>query len=59
MDHELEQPPSQGKNVIIQKESYEKTRKDEIFDMMTNMSDIQQEIKEYKNMKKFAVMKEN
>ena len=27
--------------------------------MMTNMRDIQQEIKEYKNMKKFAVMKEN
>ena len=27
--------------------------------MMANMRDIQQEIKEYKNMKKFAVMKEN
>lgn len=27
--------------------------------MMNKMRDIQQEIKEYKNMKKFAVMKEN
>jgi|JI10StandDraft_1071094.scaffolds.fasta_scaffold1055140_1 hypothetical protein len=27
--------------------------------MLTSIRDIQQEIKEYKNMKKFAVMKEN
>ena len=27
--------------------------------MMANMREIQSEIKEYKNMKKFAVMKEN
>jgi len=59
MDLESEKPPSEGKIYEIQKESYEKARKDEIFDMMNNMNDIQQEIKEYKNMKKFAVMKEN
>ena len=34
-------------------------RKDDICDMLGHMRDIQQEMKEYKSMKKFAVMKEN
>lgn len=43
----------------IQKQNEEKERKDDIYDMLAHMRDIQLEIKEYKNMKKFAVMKEN
>ena len=44
---------------VTQKQNEEKERKDSMFDMLAHMRDIQLEIKEYKNMKKFAVMKEN
>ena len=36
-----------------------KERKDDIYDILGNMRDIQEELKEYKSMKKFASMKEN
>ena len=44
---------------LIQKKKEEKTREEDVHDILSSLRDIQQEIKEYKNANKFAIMKEN
>ncbi len=46
-----------GNIFIIQKENEQRKRRDILNEIMIDLKSIQQEMKEYKNMKKFALMK--